>query len=254
MGFWPVVKRVVKDSDIVLFIVDVRMPSLSRNKDLEYMAKHFKKKILTVFNKTDLVTKRTVDDLRVKYPNAFFVSGTQNLGIGKLKTGIMVWAKRMGIEGKAPTVGVVGYPNVGKSSIINCLAKRAKAKTSNIAGTTRGIQWVRAGGLNILDSPGVVPLQDSSVKLSIVGAKDPEKVKFPELAAYELVQYFLAEEKLDKLVERYGIVDSVAEADYYEIFLEIGRRRGFLKKGGEVDERKTAIHILRDWQRGKLTI
>jgi ribosome biogenesis GTPase A len=87
-------------------------------------------------------------------------------------------AKRMGIEGKAPTVGVVGYPNVWKSSIINCLAKRAKAKHQILPGLRAGFSGSRAGGLNILDSPGVVPLQDSSVKLSIAGAKDPEKVKF----------------------------------------------------------------------------
>jgi ribosome biogenesis GTPase A len=248
MSYWPVTKRVVKDADIVLLVVDARMPELSYNEELERIVKYHGKKMVIVFNKVDLISQRGLNELREKYPEAFFVSGTVNMGMKRLKEGLYIMARRMGIE--EPKIGVVGYPNVGKSAVINALAKRARARVSSIAGTTKGIQWVRVGELRILDSPGVVPMDDKSVKLGLIGAKDPEKMKLPEKPAYEIIKFLKGDGKLKLLENAYRI--DLGGRDVEGILIEIGKRKGFLKKGGEVDERKTAIQFLRDWNKGKV--
>lgn len=249
MGYWPIVKRVVKDSDIILFILDVRMPELSRNSTLERMFRLHNKKFVLVFTKIDLVTGKYLESVRRRYENAVFVSGIKNIGISKLKEKLMIMAKRSGID--EPRIGVVGYPNIGKSAIINALAKRAKAVVSKKAGTTRGIQWIRAGGLFVLDSPGVVPSMDKEFRLGILGSKNPEKLKNLEAVALEIIRIFV---KYDKsiLEEAYGV--EIKGEDVNEIFDDIGVRKGFLLKGGVPDLNRAALLILRDWQKGKIKL
>jgi ribosome biogenesis GTPase A len=248
MSFWPLVKRVVKDSDVILLILDARMPETSRNKKIERMARMHGKELFYVFNKIDLVPQKYLNELRERYRGAFFFSGVKNIGISKLKSGVMISAKRRGIG--EPLVGIVGYPNVGKSAVINALCKRAKTKVSRVAGTTRGIQWVNSGSLRILDSPGVVPIDDKETKLGVMGAKNPERLKNIERIAMKIISGLLGRGK-DALERHYKIK---ADGDEYEVLLLIGRKRGFLRKGGEVDERRTALTIIRDWQSGKLGV
>ncbi len=247
MGYWPVVKRVVKDSDIVLEIIDARFPELSANKTLERMTSFYRKKLVKVFNKIDIVSDEYLEELRAKYKNEFFVSGAKNIGMRGLMVGLLIMAKRMKIEN--PKIGVVGYPNVGKSAIINALAKSDKARVSERAGTTKGIQWIKAGSLLILDSPGVVPFEDYESKLGIMGAKNPEKLKNVERTALEIINMFVnnGREVLERI---YGI-----NLDDNENILElIGKKKGFLYKGGIVDERRAALLVLKDWNKGKLRL
>ena len=95
MGFWPIVKIVMKRSDIVLFVLDARMPELSRNKEIEKLVGIYGKELVYVFTKTDLVSTERLKELREQYPNDYFVSGNKNLGMSKLKTGLLIKAKRM---------------------------------------------------------------------------------------------------------------------------------------------------------------
>lgn len=250
MGYWPVVKKVVKDSDVVLFVLDARMPEMSFNKELEKMVVKYGKEFVLVFNKIDLIPRRRLERLKRKFPDSFFVSGSKNIGMSRLKIGLLIRAKRNGIL--EPKIGVVGYPNTGKSSIINALAKSAKAKVSSSAGTTRNIQWIKAGSLKILDSPGVVPLEDREVSLGILGSKNPEKLKKPEKVVFNIIEMFV-KSNINKLEEFYGIKVEKGE-DVYEIMLKIGRRKQFLQKGGKVDENRTMFQIISDWQKGKLRI
>ena len=250
MGFWPVTKRVVKDSDIILLILDARVPELSRNKELERIVEYHHKKMIYVFNKTDIVSFKYLDYIKRKYTDAFFVSGTLNIGINDLKRNLLILAKKMKI--KNLKIGVVGYPNVGKSAIINALAKRAKARVSKRAGTTRGIQWIRAGSLFILDSPGVVPFSDSEADLGVLGAKNPEKLRNVEAVALEIVKIFIEYDK--KILENlYGIKTENLN-DIGEVLEEIGKKKGFLLKGGVVDNHRAALFVIRDWQKGKLRL
>jgi hypothetical protein len=252
MTYWQIVKNIVRKADAVVSVLDARMPELSRNRELEEMAKRMGKGLFLAFNKIDLVSREHLNFLSKKYKGSFFVSGSKNIGISRLKTAILIQAKRQGIEN--PKVGVVGYPNVGKSAIINALAHRAKAIVSATAGTTRGVQIVRAGGLQILDSPGVFPYGDDEVKLGVLAAKNPEQMKNPELVACEIIKMFLESNK-KRLEEFYGVnIEEEEGWDTYEIMLSIGQARKFLMKGGITDEHRTAMQIIRDWQTGRLRI
>jgi ribosome biogenesis GTPase A len=249
MGYWPLTKRVVKDSDIVLLVADVRMPKLSINKELLKMAKYYRRKLILVFNKKDLVSSKYLNFVKKEYGNSYFVSGVKNEGINELKRNLKIIGKRLGI--KVPRIGVVGYPNVGKSAIINALAKRGKTKVSKMAGTTKGIQWVKAGGLYVLDSPGVVPFSDREVDLGVMGAKNPEKLRNSAKVAWKIIGMF-RDYDIGILEKVYGI--SVEGMDVNEVVEEIGKKKGFLLKGGQIDEERSILLVIRDWQKGKLRL
>ncbi len=242
------VESLIWKVDIVLLVVDARMPNLSKNDRLNYLIDVNKKKLVLVFTKSDLVSRADLSELKRVYPYAFLVSGVKNIGVNKLKRNLMIMAKRMDLE--KPRIGVVGYPNVGKSALINAIAKRARTKVASKAGTTRGTQWVRVGDLTILDSPGVVPYEDSEVKLGLIGAKDAEKMRNKEKVACGIIDMVIRKDK--KILEDY--YGTNLDGDSYEIMLAIGKRRGFLAKGGKIDESRTAIQIIRDWQQGRLRV
>src|SRR3989338_1038933 len=248
MGFWPLVKGGLKSSDIVLVIADARMPDISINPELERLIQMYHKEAFLVFTKSDLVNVSAHRQIISNYPGAFLVSGVKNKGVSTLKRDILILAKRMRIQN--PKVGFVGYPNVGKSALINAMAKREKAPVSATAGTTRGIHWISAGSLKILDTPGVIPYDDKNVKLGILGAKNIEKIKAPDRVAAQIISIFLAENP--KALEEHYKITIPESKDIYETFLVIGKRRGFLKKGGEIDEMRTAVTIVREWQKGRL--
>ncbi len=249
-GFWPVVVNVIKNSDVILFIVDARMPELSRNFELENKIQRYSKPIIFVINKTDLLSQSEISELRKRYPKAYLVSGLKNLGFKKLKEGIMIIGHKARLD--TVRVGVVGYPNMGKSAVINCLAKGARTKVSSVAGTTRGTQWVRAGSLRVIDSPGVIPFKEREETLGILTAKNPEKLDNPEKVALRLIafiykKYPLKAEELIGLKEK----DITPESDLLE---SLGRKRGYLLKGGIVDTNRAAMTLLREWQRGKISL
>ncbi len=250
MSYWPVVKKVVRDADIVLFILDARMPEISMNEELQTMIEKYGKDLLYVFNKADLLDKDHYFELKRKYPEALLVSGVKNLGMSNLKKKIQILAARKKL--KDPQIGVVGYPNVGKSAIINALAHSAKARVSSIAGTTRNIQWIRAGSLRILDSPGVIPMEDKESKLGLLSAKNPDKLRNPEKVAMEIIAHFLKENK--RALEKFYDILIDNEEDLYGIIMEIGKKRKLLVKGGEVDENRTYRQIITDWHKGRLKI
>lgn len=245
-----IAENVIKKVQIVLLIVDARMPQLSKNELLEALVARHEGILVRVFTKRDLVSEEGLKELKRLYPDGYIVSGTKNIGVNKLKQGLMIMAKRMGLD--RPKVGVVGYPNVGKSALINALAHRARAKVSSKAGTTRGVQWVKAGSLMILDSPGVVPMIDTEVRLAMIGAKNPEKILNPEKVACRIIKD-VGGKNPASLKELYGIDYEKQKGDY-DALLAIGKARGFLLKGGIVDENRTAMQIIRDWQRGVLRI
>ena len=250
MGYWQSAMRTIKDADVVVFVRDARMPEISRNIDLEEKLKRTGKEVLMVFNKIDLIPVKNLRKLQKENRGCFFVSTLNRKGINYLRLKLQMLAKSMKVD--KLEVGIVGYPNIGKSALTNVLTRSAKAKVSSKAGTTTSLQWIAGTKIKILDSPGVIPIEDDEVKLGMIGAKNPEKIKNPELVAMKIIDLFIQGETKN-LEEKYKIsIDS--EDDNYEIFVKIGESRSPLKKGGVIDERFTALLIIKDWQTGKLRL
>ena len=148
-------------------------------------------------------------------------------------------------------VGVLGYPNTGKSSIINSLVRKKKSPVSSKAGTTHGPQWVSMKkNILIIDSPGVIPLKENDeLRFALIGSRNPERLKNKELVASKIIDLFIEKKRL---FEYYGI--NIDSNNAEEIMEEIGRKRKFLKKGGVIDETRVSFEIIRDWQSGRLRL
>jgi ribosome biogenesis GTPase A len=248
MGFWPVVLNVLRNSDVVLLVVDARMPDIARNSEIVGKVEKMEKRLVLVFNKCDLVRESDLVELRKEYSRSFFVSALKRRGIKKLKKGLDDMAgawKRESLR-----VGIVGYPNAGKSSLINAMVPGAGVKVKSVSGTTRKTEWIRSGKIRIMDSPGVIPAGDDKIKIGLTASKDPHKIRNPEKVAFKILE-FLMEKKSGVLDRFYGaLLDD--EMSSYDVFLAIGKKKGFLVKGGEVDENRCAVRIIDDWQRGRL--
>jgi len=249
MGFWPLVLRVLREADIVLLVADARMPSLSRNHELETMANRMNKRLVIVFNKCDLLSSSNLGKLKAENAGAFFVSGTKNKGINGLRDYLSNQAEKFGFG--SVKIGVVGYPNVGKSVVINALLGTRVNKVAASAGMTRKIAYGKLGRLKVIDTPGVIPFDDKEAKLGLIAAKNPEDIKNPEKLVIRIIDLFLSQNP-NSLGEYYKI--DVDDSDSYSLFSDIGRKRGFLLKKGEIDEHRTAMQIIMDWQRGRIKL
>ncbi|MBM3230448.1 hypothetical protein FJZ22_02205 [Candidatus Pacearchaeota archaeon] len=249
MGYWPVVFDMIRDVDIIVVVGDARMPDLSINQEVITHARNYGKQIVVVYTKRDLIGKERLRSLQTHYPEAIFVAGVKNEGVSALRRALQILGKRMKLD--EAKVGVVGYPNIGKSALINALARGRRALVANQPGTTRGVQWIKAGGLCILDSPGVIPMVDKNRKLALLGSKSPDMLPAPEKHAFDILTMFLV--KCPDRLQAYYKLDHL-ETEPYDLLLQIGEVRKFMKKGGVVDEERTARTIIREWQIGKLQL
>ena len=250
-GKYPLLlEKIIEISDIVLEILDARFVEEMQNKEIEKLIGKKGKKIIYVLNKSDLTMKRD----RSLSPRVF-VSCKSRAGISELRNKIKIEAakvKKVGTYGRVQ-VGVIGYPNTGKSSLINLLIGKNSAKTGSEAGFTKGIQKLRlTGDIQLLDSPGVIPAEEYSMtneekiaRQVKVGGKSYTQVKNPDLSLNEIVK----SNKKD-LEKFYGIEFEDAE----DLIEEIGKKKGFLKKGGVVDSDRAARKILKDWQLGEIRV
>lgn len=248
MGFWPVVLNVIRNSDVILLLVDARMPEISRNTEiLEKVKQNPKKRLILIFNKTDLISRKELEKLKKEHQGAFFISADKKIGVNKLKETLENMADNW--SRSSLRIGIVGYPNIGKSTLINLLAPGAKAKVSPVSGTTKKTQWIRIGKLRIMDSPGVIPFADKKIQIGMTAAKDPHKIRNPEKVAMRTIEYIM--KKSPSVLERFYKIETGTP---YETFENIARKKGYLIKGGEIDENRTAIKIIEDWQKGKISL
>jgi len=235
-SYWEVVGKIINRSDVVLEILDARRFDDSRNEEVEEKIERRGKNLILVANKADLVSKKEQKKLK----NCVYVSTKTRQGIGFLREKIMSLAPRHKV-----IVGVVGYPNTGKSSVINALAGRHKAKTSPKSGFTRGYQYVRIGRIMLIDTPGVFSFgEKDDVKMALIGSKDATRLKDPEHVVLKLMK------ELNGKVERfYGIKP---EKSYEGRLERIALKMNKLKKKGEPNTMEAAKTIIKDWQKGKL--
>ncbi|MFH1917820.1 MAG: GTPase [Nanoarchaeota archaeon] len=242
-------KNIVESSDIILEILDARFVQNTRNLEIEELIKKQNKKIIYILNKSDLADKpRSPRNL---VPNVM-VSCKLRKGVTKLRNLIKIESKK--VKKDKVTVGVIGYPNTGKSSIINVLIGKSSAGTGADAGFTKGIQKLKlTSEIMLLDSPGVIPekeysgvKKDAIAKHTIVGGRSHSQVKDPEIVVANIMNEF--EEVLEK---HYRIK---ADGDSELLLEKLGKKCNFLKKGGEVNFDKTARMILKEWQEGKIRV
>lgn len=252
IAFPKLVREVIQLSDIILEVLDARFIDKTRNKELEEEVARQGKKLIFVLNKADLIN---VNELKMNYdmgsiePYVLF-SIKNKIGRARLRTFLNIEAKKIKFE--EARVGVIGYPNTGKSSLINVLSGGRRAETSPKAGCTKHLQKIRLSkNILIWDSPGVLlSSEENSLNPAIVkkhteiGAKDYLKVRYPDFVVNEIMK-----ESPTIFDEFYG-VDSGGDV---ENLLDIlGRRWGFLSKGGVIDTDRTSRRILKDWQEGKI--
>lgn len=258
-----VLKENLKNVDLVIEVLDARIPYSSHNKELKEIIKETEK--IVVLNKKDLAEQQYTDQWKNIITNdspCVKINSVRKSGINKLKSKmeekqIQINKKRVekGINKRAVRAIIIGIPNVGKSALINALGGRSPAKTGNTPGITRGKQWIKVSqNLELLDMPGILypkaEDEDIAYKLVLTGAIDLKKVD-TENAAYKLLKYLKKLNRLDAVIEYYGV--EVFEDEHpYDILPIIGRKRGCLMTGGKVDRNRAATLLVKDYQDGEL--
>lgn len=259
------IEQDIKLVDAVTEIVDARIPVSSRNPILDQIIKS--KPRIILLNKCDMADPNQTLNWIKYYKNENITAIAVDCKTGKglnlflpsvnsaLKDKLEIW-KSKGIVRKNVRIMVVGIPNVGKSSFINKMSKGTKAKVEDRPGVTRGNQWFSIGkGYELLDTPGVLwpKFDDSTVgeKLAFTGAIKDQIIDI-ELLAVKILE-LLRDEYKNELVERYKLKkEDISNFTGYELLELIGKKRGMLISGGEIDTARASTMILDEFRAGKL--
>ena len=261
--------------DIVIELLDARIPISSQNPDIAEITKN-KKKII-VLNKCDLAdekqNKRWVEYFKAKNIPAVLTDSSSGKGIEecvrkieKIMEEDLKGQAEKGRIGRKIKAMVLGIPNVGKSSFINRISKKTSAGVGNKPGVTKQKQWIRINEkIELLDTPGVLwpkfESEEVALHLAFTGTIKEDILQRTEIAYY-LVK-FLIENYPKQLCERYKLTEEYIHEqleneerpeneNIYEIFLAIGKKRGCIISGGNIDDEKTARIILDEFKNGKI--
>lgn len=264
-GHMTKAKRMMQENikliDLVIELVDARIPLSSRNPDIDELGKN--KARLVLLNKSDLAEEKLNDAWAEYFKEKGFsvvkVNSKKGGGIKSIQGVIQEACKekierdrKRGILNRPVRAMVVGIPNVGKSTFINALAGKACAKTGNKPGVTKGKQWIRLNKqVELLDTPGILwpKFEDQQVglRLAFIGSIKDEILNTEELAA-ELIR-FLNQNYPGVLKEKYQVNET---EDDYEMLRNIAESRHCLVKGSELDTEKAAALLLDDFRNGRL--
>ncbi len=248
--------------DIVIELLDARIPLSSRNPMIDDIV--LKKPRLILLNKYDLADPGIVNSwisfFKSQGIDAIPINSISSKGINNI---ILQLEKLMvdkreklikrGINSYSIRTMILGIPNVGKSSLINRLANKKATKTGDKPGITKGQQWIKVGkSIDLLDTPGILwpKFDDQKVgyRLAATGAIKDELFHFDDIALF-IIEYF-RNNYPEKLKERYNLID-MAE-DNIDIIRQIGKNRGCLISGGDIDFDKSSALIIRELRAGKL--
>ncbi len=266
-GHMAKTRRLIKESlklvDGVIEIVDARIPRSSSNPELGQIIN--KKPRIVLLNKCDMADPK-ITDLWIKYYEkngivAIAVDCKTGKGLNKFQpacekalSAVIEKNKAKGMSGKALRFMVVGIPNTGKSSFINRMAGKYKAVVADRAGVTRSNQWFSAGnGIELLDTPGVLwpKFEDREVgdKLAFIGSVKDEITDIETIACRLLET--LSRSRPQMIEQRYKIT-GFEECQGWDILERIGKKRGFLIKGGKIDTLRAATVVCDEFRGGKL--
>jgi ribosome biogenesis GTPase A len=254
----------IKLIDVVIELVDARIPLASRNPDIDELAKG--KARIVLFNKSDLADeKKTAEWKRWFEEKGIFtalVNSRSGKGVKAVQETIQEACKekierdrKRGIKNRPIRAMVVGIPNVGKSTFINSFAGKACTKTGNKPGVTKGKQWIRLNkNVELLDTPGILwpKFEDQQIglRLAFVGSIKDEIMNTTELAL-ELLS-FLLENYPQNIEKRYDIIIEESENPPLHALEQIAEKRACLLKGGELDYDKAAALLLDEFRGGQL--
>lgn len=266
----------IKLVDLVIEIVDARIPLSSRNPDIDKLARN--KSRIILLNKSDLADDAVTDEWISYFKEKGFYClklnsrlNTGNRAVNSLITTACADKierdKKRGINNRTIKAMIVGIPNVGKSTFINSFTGRKSAKTGNKPGVTKGKQWIRIGGsVELLDTPGILwpKIEDRNVgeRLAMIGSINDQILNIEELAL-EIIK-FLNKNYKKMLFDRFDITENIFENVDTETMMNpenatalcimdyIAGKRGCLKKGGDIDYEKAAGCILDDFREGKI--
>lgn len=251
--------------DCVAEIIDARIPLSSRNPDLNKLIQNKPRVIL--LNKCDMAnktaTKMWIDSFAKQGVTAIAVDCKSGRGLNQFSPAVKkVMSKRLeslkakGMLNPTLRIMIVGIPNVGKSSFINKIAKQNRAKAEDRPGVTRGNQWYTIDkNLEMLDTPGVLwPKFDDQLvgeHLAFTGAVKDQILDI-ELLAVRLLE-FLKKLKPAEFIERFKLTDiNLDEIESYDLLHIIGKKRGMLISGGEIDTERASIMLLDEFRSAKL--
>lgn len=249
-------KKMIRENlklvDLVLEITDARAPISTHLPDIDSLTGN--KKVIMVLNKADLadkeVTKLWINHFKKQGIESVAVDTLRKTQFKKLFDIINTYGKMN--KSRSIRCMVIGVPNVGKSSLINQLAKRKSAKTGDIPGVTRSKMWLKVNeGLDLLDTPGILwpKFEDKAtgVKLALLGCIKQELLNIEQLST--ILIEFLVHNYPQSLELRYK-VDTTQ--DPIEIFKQIAKNRGFLASGGILDLERCARTLIDEFRQGKL--
>lgn len=267
-GHMAKTRRLISDNlklvDIVIELVDARLPLSSRNPEIDAIVG--KKPRIVVLNKCDIADPDAnnlwIEYFKSKGISAFLADCRSGYGFSALSPAIdstlkdkFERDKARGIQRHSVKMMIVGIPNVGKSSFINRLSSRSAAKTGDRPGITTAKQWIRiAGKYELLDTPGILWPKFESVevarRIAFTGGIKDEIMDIEELAFY-LIGY-LKENYPDNLSGRYNLTEADIESESWDLVEIIGRKRGCIISGGEVDTFRTSSLILDEFRSAKM--
>ena len=268
-GHMTKTKRQIQSSlklvDAVAEIIDARIPVSSRNPDLAKLVQNKPRVIL--LNKCDMAnqtaTKMWIDYFKKQNRVAIPVDCKSGRGLDKFAPAVntvmshkIARLKEKGMVNPTIRIMIVGIPNVGKSSFINKMVKKNRAKVEDRPGVTRGNQWYTiAKNLEMLDTPGVLwpKFDDKTVgeHLAFTGAVKDQILDI-ELLAVRLLD-FIKELKPADFITRFKLEnEDIENIDSYELLKMIGKKRGMLVSGGEIDTERAAIMLLDEFRSAKL--
>lgn len=280
-------KKVVEASDVVLYVLDARDPEGTRSRKVEEAVLQSQgKRLIFILNKVDLIPNNVLDQwldfLKSSFPtiplraapgstnaSSFNKSLSQSVTANNLLTSLKSYAAKSNLK-RSIIVGVIGYPNVGKSSIINALTSRhggsSKAcPVGNQAGVTTSLREVKVDGkLKILDSPGIVFPHESKKKskseqeaqLVLLNALPPKDITDPLPAIILLLKRLSKSSDMVDSFKKFYEIPPLADSDVNEyakqFLIHVARKRGRLSKGGIPNIHAAGLSVLNDWRDGKI--